>query len=164
MYGRAISDLRYERKSKDKKRSIKDNAVFEFGRGAFFDGELTYIIGFDEGIPILMIYPRNAFHKMERKEFAIKEEDIMEIRAALEPVLKWKDRYDDAYGVIFDGHGWDIWYAYKGERIDKSGYVEYPSDYRETIVALQALMEKLEKKYAGDTYSEEDARQRMSLW
>ena len=133
-------------------------SMFQFGRGAFFSGQLDYRI---ENLHFSM-KAYNAFHYMQCFEFDITDEELGEIGTILTPAKAWKAEYNNNDGIL-DGFGWDIKYCYNGVALNSSGYEAYPQNYNEVVAELQEYMETLCKKYSADQYKEEEAKERRRL-
>ena len=131
--------------------------MFEFSRGAFFEGQLNYKI---KDLHFTM-HTYNAFHNMKCFEFDITEEEMCKLGSILAPARKWAKDYDNNF--CLDGYGWHIKYCYNGIQIYTGGYEAYPDDFRTVIEKLQDYIESLCKKYAADTYLEKEADDRRRL-
>ena len=131
--------------------------MFEFSRGALFEGQLDYKI---KDLHFTM-HTCNAFRNMKCFEFDITEEEMCKLGSILAPARKWAKDYDNYF--CLDGYGWHITYCYNGIRIYTGGYEAYPDDFRIVIEKLQDYIESLCKKYAADTYLEKEADDRRRL-
>lgn len=135
--------------------------VFYFERGAFFGGSLTYRIEVSNNKYILIGYAHNGFCWMDNIEFEIPEKELDKLVQLLEPVLKWKEKYQIENDVL-DGYGWSIRCKYKDTLIKTNGYEKYPSDYRKIIQSVQGFIEEVGKKYNAK-YQIEGFEKRMKL-
>ena len=98
---------------------------------------------------------------MDNIEFEIPEKELDKLVQLLEPVLKWKEKYQIENDVL-DGYGWSIRWKYKDTLIKTNGYEKYPSDYRKIIQSLQGFIEEVGKKYNAK-YQIEGFEKRMKL-
>ena len=135
--------------------------VFYFERGAFFGGTLMYKIENMDNKFVFKGRAYNDFHWMPNMEFEIPEKELDKLVQLLEPVLKWKEKYQIENDVL-DGYGWSIRCKYKDTLIKTNGYEKYPSDYRQIIQSLQGFIEEVGKKYNAK-YQIEGFEKRMKL-
>ena len=137
------------------------DVIFSFERGWFFGGSLKYTIFELEDALLFESYSYNDFCYMPDYQFCMPKTAIAEIEKVLRKTILWRRHYR-CYYEIDDGYGWDIYYRFKGLKINKRGYMAYPLNYKAVIKALQEEIEKLCEKYA-DNYSIEGLDERLEL-
>lgn len=123
-----------------------------FDRGSFTGADLLYEIIDLHFTMSALNFPR----KMKCFEFNITKKEFRVIDKILKPVYKWNKEYNSE-GPL-DRFTWSIKFLYDGKYLSSSGYNAYPDNYCSVIGNLQDYMEVLCKKYAGDSYDEEEAR------
>lgn len=138
-----------------------ENEIFYFERGAYFGGTLMYWIEAKDNKFILRGQPYNNFHWMDNIEFEIPEKEIDKLIKLLNPVLKWKGKYEAEYEIL-DGYGWDIRFKFNDIKIKTGGYEKYPRDYCKVIKRLQLFIERLGAKY-NEEYQKDGYKERLEL-
>lgn len=131
----------------------KIKQIFNFERGAFFQGYMTYIIEKNEDKYIMKTRGDNGFFWLPNSEYEITEEDVKALAKVLEPVKKWEKKYDDELENIMDGYEWSVDYKFKTTRIKSEGYAQYPNGFRRVIKDIQAYLERLGQKYDKDYFA-----------
>ena len=131
----------------------KIKQIFNFERGAFFQGYMTYIIEKNEDKYIMKTRGDNGFFWLPNSEYEITEEDVKGLAKVLEPVKKWEKKYEDEEKKVLDGYGWDINFRFKAIRINAEGYEAYPNGFRRVIKDIQAYLEQLGQKYDKDYFA-----------
>lgn len=131
----------------------KIKQIFNFERGAFFQGYMTYIIEKNEGKYIMKTRGDNGFFWLPNSEYEITEEDVKGLAKVLEPVKKWEKKYEDEEKDVLDGYGWDINFRYKSTKIKSEGYEAYPNGFRRVIKDIQAFLERLGSKYDEEYFA-----------
>ena len=135
--------------------------IFYFYRGSYMGGDLLYqIVNIDNRF-VLKGRACNEFYWMKDIEFEIPEKEIDKLMKRLNPVLKWKRKYE-VKDEIDDGYGWDIQFKYKDVRIKTGGYEQYPRDYCRVIKRLQRFIEILGAKY-NEEYQMDGYKERLEL-
>ena len=123
--------------------------VFRFERGSYHSGVLSYAI--QEGSDGFWFCVKGDLtDRMKEYRFRIPEEDIRRMKEYILPAKDWPA--DDREEGVLDGYYWILKYDFDGLKVDTSGYMRYPDNYRITTGNLQFFIEYLCVTYAPEEY------------
>ncbi len=135
--------------------------VFEFERGAFFDGTLDYKMFEHNDHMRFRGFCANEFCHMPSYEFCFPKYEMDVFCQIVKPLKRWKRKCECMFEV-YDGYGWTVYYNYDGVKIHSNGYESYPIGYRKAVESLQRAVESLCEKYASK-YTREGIEERIRL-